>query len=165
MRCIIKSQYAHRLAIPSRNFRVVSIDYWWRHHNGHDRSGKARRCHGNLGFGPVDGASDWTCSWWIPRSSKRMAVAILGTCYGGKPTPRLSLPLSLLTDRAILITYTRREQLQSHLSFLFESHTLLSSSNARRKGYEKRRAMKNSDPSWHLLLAQGLFSNYPSSDP
>ena len=165
MRCIIKSQYAHRLAISSRNFRVVSTDYWWRHHNRHDRSAKARWCHGYLGSRPVNGASDWTCSWWIPRSSKRMAVAILGTCYGGKPKPRPALPLSLLTNRATLITYIRRESLQSYLFFLFESHTLLSSLNARRKGYEKRRAMKNSDPSWHLLLAQRLSLNFPLSGP
>ena len=165
MRCIIKSQYAHRLAVSSRNFRVMSIDYWWRYHNRHDRSAKARRCHGYLGSGPIDGASDWTCSWWIPRSSKRMAVAVLGTCYGGKPKPRPGLPLSLLTDWIILITCIRRESLHFHLSFPFESHTLLSSSNARRKGYEKKRAIKNLDPSWHLLLAQRLFSNYPSSGP
>ena len=165
MRCVLKSQYAHRLAVFSRNFRVMSIDYWWRHHNGHDRSAKAGRCHGYLGSGPADGASDWTCSWWIPRSSKGMAMDILGTHYGGKPKPRPALPLSLLTDWAVLITYIRRGPLHSHLSFFFESHTLLSSSNARRKGYEKRRATKNSDPSWHLLLAQRLFSEYPSSGP
>ena len=165
MRCIIKSQHAHRLAISSRNFRVVSIDYWWRYHNGYDRSAKARRCHGYLGSWPVDGASYWTCSWWIPRSSKRMAVAILGTCYGGKPKSLPGLPLSLLTVWLMLITYIRRGLLQSHLSFLFENHTLLSSLSARRKGYERRRAIKNSDPSWHLLLPRSLFLNYPSFDP
>ena len=95
MRCINQSQHAHRLAVSSRNLWFLPIDHWRRHDIGYDHPAEARRCHGYLGSWSFNGSSDWACRWRIPSSSKRMAVDILGHCYGCKLTSSTpwSLPL------------------------------------------------------------------------
>lgn len=72
----------------------MPVDHWWRHDIGYDHTTEARRCHGHLGSGSSDGAGDWTCSWRIPSSSKRMAMDFLGPCYGSKfvETPSKRFP-------------------------------------------------------------------------
>lgn len=116
MRCIDKFEHAHWLAFPSRNFWFVPVDYRWRHDIRYDHSAEARRCHGYLGSGSFDGAGDWTCSWWIPGSGKRMAVGFLGNCHGSKFNPS-ARPIGRLAYDAIGWRH-------HHLSLLFSSRIL-----------------------------------------
>lgn len=75
----------------------MPIDYWWGHDIGYDHSAQARRCHGYLGSRSVDGSGNWTCSWWIPGSSERMALDLLGSRYGSRLLFLFAYPVTLLT--------------------------------------------------------------------
>lgn len=83
----------------------MSIDYWWGHDIGHDHPGEAWRCHGYLGSRSVNGSGNRTCSWWILGSSQRMAVGLLGHCYGSKLL--ILLALSSHVTSIILLTIVK----------------------------------------------------------